>query len=66
MLVPFDISQEIIIQCDASQGGLGCGLIQDGKPISFASRSLTASERNYSQIVVNYFCVPKIQFLYLW
>ncbi|XP_055311607.1 uncharacterized protein K02A2.6-like [Sitodiplosis mosellana] len=50
ILVPFDISKELIIQCDASQGGLGCGLIQDGKPISFASRSLTASERNYSQI----------------
>lgn len=50
ILVPFDPSKELVIQCDASSGGLGCGLLQDGKPISFASRSLTACERNYSQI----------------
>lgn len=50
ILVPFDPTKEIVIQCDASSGGLGCGLLQDGKPISFASRSLTACERNYSQI----------------
>lgn len=50
ILVPFDPSKEIIVQCDASQNGLGCCLIQDGKPISFASRSLTKYERNYAQI----------------
>lgn len=50
ILVPFDITKELIVQCDASQGGLGCVLLQDGKPISFASRSLTTCERNYSQI----------------
>lgn len=50
ILVPFDITKEIFIQCDASSNGLGCGLIQDGKPISFASRSLSSAERNYAQI----------------
>lgn len=50
ILVPFDITKEIVVQCDASQYGLGCCLIQDGKPISFASRSLTDCEKNYSQI----------------
>lgn len=50
ILIPYDISKELIVQCDASQNGLGCCLLQNGKPISFASRSLTACERNYSQI----------------
>lgn len=50
ILMPFDTSKEIAIQCDASQNGLGCCILQDGKPISFASRSLTDAEQNYSQI----------------
>lgn len=50
ILAPFDVTQEIIIQCDASQYGLGCCLLQNGRPISFASRSLSSAERNYSQI----------------
>lgn len=50
ILVPFDVTQDIVIQCDASQNGLDCCLLQNGKPISFASRSLSNAERNYSQI----------------
>lgn len=50
ILVPFDTNKSIIIQCDASKNGLGCCMLQDGKPISFASRSLTDCEKNYSQI----------------
>lgn len=50
ILVPFDINKDIKIQCDASQFGLGCCLLQDDKPISFASRSLTRAEQNYAQI----------------
>lgn len=50
ILVPFDVNKELVVQCDASQSGLGCCLLQDNKPISFASRSLTDAECNYSQI----------------
>lgn len=50
ILVPFDESKEIEIECDASKDGLGCSLLQDRKPISFASRSLSQDERGYSQI----------------
>lgn len=50
ILVPYDPKKELVVQCDASQNGLGCGLIQEAKPISFASRSLTSAEQNYSQI----------------
>lgn len=50
VLIPFDQNRDIRIECDASKNGLGCCMFQDGKPISFASRSLTDSEKNYSQI----------------
>lgn len=45
-----DPNKKIIIQCDASQKGLGCVLLQRGRPVSFSSRSLTDSETRYSQI----------------
>lgn len=38
------------IQCDASQKGLGAVLMQNGKPISYASRALTPTETRYAQI----------------
>jgi transposase InsO family protein len=45
-----DFSKKFIIDCDASDHALGAVLYQegDGLPISFASRKLGASERNYS------------------
>ena len=37
-------------QSDASSKGLGFILIQEGRPVSYASRALTPAEQNYSQI----------------
>ncbi|GFT91034.1 retrovirus-related Pol polyprotein from transposon 297 [Nephila pilipes] len=42
-------SDEIVIQCDSSKDGLGSCLIQKGQSVSFVSRSLTNSEKNYAQ-----------------
>lgn len=50
VLQNFNPDVSIVIQCDASKDGLGCCLLQNGKPVSFASRSLTSSEQNFSQI----------------
>ncbi|XP_011688911.1 PREDICTED: uncharacterized protein LOC105450661 [Wasmannia auropunctata] len=50
VLANFDINKEITIQTDASSKGLGACLLQLGKPIFFASRSLTESEIQYAQI----------------
>lgn len=50
VLQNFNPDLPIVIQCDASKDGLGCCLLQHGKPVSFASRSLTSSEQNFSQI----------------
>ena len=46
----FDPQSDIVIQCDASPYGLGCVLLQRGKPVLFASRTTTKTERNYSQL----------------
>ena len=42
--------EELTVQCDASDTGLGAALVQRGKPIAFASRALTQTERGYAQI----------------
>uniref|UniRef100_A0A8C7YWC8 Gypsy retrotransposon integrase-like protein 1 n=1 Tax=Oryzias sinensis TaxID=183150 RepID=A0A8C7YWC8_9TELE len=42
--------EELTVQCDASDTGLGAALMQNGKPIAFASRALTQTERGYAQI----------------
>ena len=33
---------------DASNSGLGAALLQEGKPVAYASRSLTSTEKNYA------------------
>ena len=46
----YDQRKEVIVQADASLRGLGACLIQDGKPIAFASKSLTGVESRYANI----------------
>lgn len=55
ILAHFDPSQLIGISCDASEVGLGVVLFhryQDGseRPLAYASKSLTSTQRRYSQI----------------
>ncbi|PIK59033.1 hypothetical protein BSL78_04060 [Apostichopus japonicus] len=50
VLAYFDASKPIEIQCDASMKGLGAVLVQDGRPVHFASKALTRAEANYSNI----------------
>ena len=50
LLKYYEREKDLVIQCDASEGGLGAALLQDGKPLAYASRALTAAERNYAQI----------------
>ena len=50
VLCYYDPTKELILQNDASEYGIGSALMQNNKPIAFASRSLTPAERNYAQI----------------
>ena len=50
LLAYFDPAKEATLQCDASQYGLGAALLQEGRPIAYASRSLSETERSYAQI----------------
>uniref|UniRef100_A0A803SS84 Gypsy retrotransposon integrase-like protein 1 n=1 Tax=Anolis carolinensis TaxID=28377 RepID=A0A803SS84_ANOCA len=46
----FDVTKPVVIQADASKDGLGACLLQDNKPVSYASRALSSAEKNYAQI----------------
>ena len=46
----FNPKADTTIQTDASQKGLGAVLLQHGQPICYASRALTETEQNYSNI----------------
>ena len=46
----FNSSEPFQGQGDASANGIGFVLMQNGQPVSYSSRALTTSERNYSQI----------------
>lgn len=46
----YDVNQPITIECDASCFGLGAVVYQSSGVIAYASRTLTATERNYAQI----------------
>ena len=46
----YNLADEVTIQCDASQSGLGAALMQNGQPVAYASRALTPPETRYAQI----------------
>lgn len=54
LLVHYDPTQELILECDASPEGVGAVLSHNvngvNKPIGFRSRTLTSAEKNYSQL----------------
>ena len=65
----FDPSKAIQIQVDASESAIGAALMQNGKPVSYASRSLTNAQKNYAIIekklfVVLFGCERFHQFVY--
>ena len=65
----FDQSLPVTIQVDASQVGLGAALLQNNKPIAFASKALTDAECRYANIEREMLAVvfgAEILHLHLW
>ena len=46
----YNLQEEVTLQCDASQAGLGAALLQNGQPVAYTSRALTPTETRYAQI----------------
>ena len=46
----YSLCEEVTLQCDASQYGLGAALMQNGQLVAYASRALTSPETRYAQI----------------
>ena len=50
LLTYYDPAKKLTIQCDASSTGLGAALMQEGKPLAYASRALSDTGVGYAQI----------------
>ena len=46
----YDVNKEVSLECISSEVGLGAVIKQGGRPITYAFRALTKTERNYAQI----------------
>lgn len=46
----FDTTKDVVLQVDASKGGLGAVILQEKQPVAYASRALTETEQGYPQI----------------
>ena len=46
----FNVWKPITVQVDASKKGLGAALLQEGFPVTFASKALTPTEKQYANI----------------
>ena len=65
----FDTTKEVALQVDASQVGLGAVLVQDDKPVAYASKALTPAEiRNANiereMLAVVFGCLKYHHYLY--
>lgn len=50
VLAYFNPDLPVSLQVDASSHGLGACVIQEGRPVAYASRSLNKAEKNYAQL----------------
>ncbi|UYV82167.1 K02A2.6-like [Cordylochernes scorpioides] len=50
----YDKTKTLVLQCDASKDAMGAALLQENRPLAFASASFNDSQKQYSQIEKNY------------
>ena len=46
----YDVKKDVTLACDASSSGLGACIMQEDRPVAYASRSLTEGQKSYSQM----------------
>ena len=46
----FDVWKPVTVQVDASKKGFGAAFLQEGHPVTFASKALTPTEQQYANI----------------
>ena len=46
----YDVMKPVVIQCDASDSGLGSALVQNGLQVAYSSRAITSADTNYAHI----------------
>ena len=49
----YNLEDEVTLQCDASQSGLGAALLQDGQPVAAGSICIKSTYRNRDQVCSN-------------
>ena len=57
VLAWYDPQSELVVECDASERGLGAAFLQNGKPIGYASRAFTSKETRFAQIEKQYLAI---------
>ena len=50
LLAYYDRKKPVTLQCDYSENGIGVALVQEGRPVQFASKALVNAEGDYSPI----------------
>ena len=50
LLAYYNPNKSLILQVDASSKGVGATLIQEGRPVAYASKALTHAQQQYAQI----------------
>jgi len=50
VLAFYDVSKPVTLENDGCEYGLGSAIFQKGRPIAYASRTLTDAEKRYAQI----------------
>ncbi|XP_062542356.1 uncharacterized protein K02A2.6-like [Armigeres subalbatus] len=65
----YDLNLPVTLSVDASSHALGAVLLQQGRPVAYASKALTATEMNYPQIekeatAIRFACSKFHQYIY--
>ena len=50
LLALYDRKKPVTLQCDYSENGLGAALVQDGRPVRFASKGLVNNKEDYRNV----------------